>query len=195
MPNDAYPVIPQLVSQLQPASINNLPYLLWEGELTEIDNAVILAPAIWESDLGDELVTPYQNFETNEAAGLGYRSGLNDYIPNTYGRPVLDFWKPQQSCPAWISQPGSGCKYAFVPPFGGWHDEPVDMNADHSHTPTYVAINWRMADQMTRVNPAMVVEMPIKNKQTGWEYTLYIRVEKVASAPVVAPRSIRRAGP
>jgi hypothetical protein len=178
MPNDAYPVIPQLVAQLQPATTNNLPYLLWEGELTEIDNAVFLSPAVWESDEGDELVTHYATFQANDATTAGHREGLSGYVPNTYGRPVLDTWKPQKTCPTWISQPGSGCKYAFAPPIGGWRDEPMDMNADRSHTPTYLAINWKLADGLTRVNPAAVMEIPFKNSQTGWEYVLYVRIER-----------------
>ncbi len=73
------------------------------------------------------------------------------------------------------------------------------MNPDRSHTPTYVAINWRMADGMTGVNSAMVLEIPFKNSQANWEYTLYLRVEKVPpplqAVPVVAPRATRTAAP
>jgi hypothetical protein len=197
MPNDRYPAEAQLISQLQPVTTNNLPFLLWEGTLTEIDNAVILSPAIWESDDGDELVAHYATFLAGAAPAVSYIDGLNSYVPNTYGRPILDFWNPRKPCPPQISQPGTGCKYAFAPPISGWRDEPMDMNSDHSHTPTYVAINWRMANGMTTVNPATVLEIPFKNRQTNWEYKLYVRVEKVAPAPqvvpVVSPLSTRRA--
>ncbi len=196
MPSDRYPVEAKSIAQMQPSTTNNLPYLLWEGELTEIDNAVILSPAIWESDEGDELVAHYAAFQHNVAPGVGQREGLSRYMPNSYGRLELDTWNPQKSCPSWMSQPGSGCAFAFVPPIRGWRDEPMDMNADHSHSPTYVAINWRMARGMTQVNPASVLEIPFKNSQTNWEYKLYVRIEKVSPAPqavpAMAPRSTRR---
>ena len=36
MPGDRYPAEAQLIRDLQPATTNNLPFLLWEGELSEI---------------------------------------------------------------------------------------------------------------------------------------------------------------
>ncbi len=199
MPGDRFPAEAQLISQLQPATTANLPYLLWEGELNEIENALILSPALWESDEGDELVAHYATFLTGAAPRVAYHQDFSPYIPNSYGRPTLDTWRPKKSCPSWISQPGTGCAYAFKPAIGGWRDEPIDMNPDRSHTPTYVAINWRMADGMTGVNSAMVLEIPFKNSQANWEYTLYLRVEKVPpplqAVPVVAPRATRTAAP
>jgi hypothetical protein len=195
MPNDRYPAEAQLISQLQPATTSNLPYLLWEGELTEIDNAVILSPAIWESDEGDELFPSFANFHTRAAPGVGYLDKLHPYVPNTYGRPILDTWNPQRSCPRPLGSDSPPT--LFVPAINGWRDEPMDMNPDHSYCPTYVAINWKIARDMTTVNPATVVEIPFRNGHTNWEYKLYIRVEKVAPAPqavpVIAPRSTRRA--
>jgi hypothetical protein len=194
MPNDRYPAEAQLISQLQPATTSNLPYVLWEGELTEIDNAVILSPAIWESDEGDELLTSFANFHSRAAPNVAYRDKFNPYIPNTYGRPMLDTWNPQKSCPKPLGPDSPPT--LFVPAINGWRDEPMDMNQDHSYCPTYVAINWKMANAMTTVNPATVLEIPF-NSPANWAYRLYIRVEKVAPAaqavPVVAPRSTRRA--
>ena len=37
------------------------------------------------------------------------------------------------------------------------------MNQDHSYCPTFVAINAKMAREMTTVNPATVLEIPYKN--------------------------------
>lgn len=192
MPNDRYPAEAQLISQLQPATNNNLPYLLWEGELTEIDNAVILSPAIWESDEGDELVPSFTNFQTAMATDVAYRAAFSPYIPNTYGRPMLDTWNPQQNCIYGAFKTSEGI---FKPPISGWRDEPMDMSVDHTYCPTYVAINWRLANSMTTVNPAMVVEIPFKNKTTNWQYTLYVRVEKVvgpAPATMTKYRAVRR---
>jgi hypothetical protein len=41
MPKDQYPAPVELISQLQPATVSNPPYLLWEGELTEIGGVVV----------------------------------------------------------------------------------------------------------------------------------------------------------
>ena len=174
MPNDRYPVEAQLISQLQPATGSNLPFLLWEGQLSEIDGAVILSPAIWESDGGDELVPSFANFQAEMAADVAWR--LGDWVPNSYGRPILDTWNPRQSCAYGALKTSKGL---FKPAISGWRDEPMDMNADRSYCPTYVAINYKMARGMTSVNPATVVEIPYQNKTTGWQYTLYVRVEKV----------------
>jgi hypothetical protein len=177
MPNDRYPAAAELISQLQPATTNNLPYLLWEGQLSELDRAVILSPAIWESDGGDELVPHLMTFQTGMAEDVAYRNAFNNYIPNSYGRSILDTWNPKQNC-AVSGIPSS--KGVFVPPIGGWRDEPMDMNADRSYCPTYVVINSKVADTFTRVNPAAVMEIPFKNKTTNWQYTLYVRIEKVS---------------
>ena len=184
MPNDRYPAEAEYINQLQPATTNNLPFLLWEGELTEIDRAVILSPAIWESDGGDELVASFADFQASMAADVAWR--LGPYVPNSYGNPILDTWNPQQSCAYGALKSSKGI---FQPPISGWHDEPIDMSADRTYCPTYVAINWKLANGMTKVNPAAVVEIPYKNKNTNWQYTLYVRIEKVeppapASAPV-----------
>jgi hypothetical protein len=175
LPNDQYPAPVEWVSQLKPATTNNLPFLLWEGQLTEIDNAVILSPAIWESDGGDELVPHYMTFQIGAAPGVAYRSQFSPYVPNTYGRGTLDSWNPQRSCPATQSGPPT----MFVPPIGGWRDEPMDMNRDRSYCPTYVAINWKLARSWTSVNPATVVEIPFTSPATGWKYTLLVRIERV----------------
>jgi hypothetical protein len=173
MPSDRYPAEAELISQLQPATTNNLPYLLWEGELSELDRAVILSPAIWESDGGDELVPHLMTFQTGMAPDVAWR--FNSYIPNSYGRPILDTWNPQQSCAYGALKTSKGI---FQPPINRWLDEPIDMSVDRTYCPTYVVINSKVADTFTRVNPAAVVEIPFKNKTTNWEYKLYVRIEK-----------------
>jgi hypothetical protein len=194
MPGDRYPAEATLISQLQPATTNNLPFLLWEGELSEIDNAVILSPAIWESDGGDQLWPSFANFHGLAAPGVSYRNQFNRYVPNSYGngQDLLDSWNPLRSCPSPLS--AQSPPTIFVPQIGNWLDEPIDMNQDHSYCPMYVAINAKMAREMTSVNSAMVVEIPFKNRNTGWEYTLYVRVEKVAPALQAVPASLRRRG-
>jgi hypothetical protein len=192
MPGDRYPAEAQLISQLQPATTNNLPFLLWEGDLGEIENAVILSPAIWESDGGDQLWPSFANFNALAAPGVSYRNQFNRYVPSSYGngQGLLDTWNPQKSCPA--TQSAQSAPTMFVPQIGGWLDEPIDMNQDHSYCPTYVAINANLARSMTAVNPASVVEIPFKNPATNWQYTLYVRIEKVAPAMQAIPASLRR---
>jgi hypothetical protein len=73
------------------------------------------------------------------------------------------------------------------------------MNPDHSYCPTFVAINWSLANSMAKYgtqNAAAVVEIPLKNTQTNWEYILYVRIEALAppmqAVPVTRVRSLRR---
>ena len=177
-PNDEYPAAAQYISQLQPATTSNLPYLLWEGDLSEIKGAVILSPAIWESDEDDRLFPYFLTFQTGAAANVVGRSPFQAYVPWTLGSPgsVLDSWNPQKSCPPPSQGSAAG---RFFPSINGWRDEPIDMDQDRSYCPTYVAINWRLANSMTTVNPASVVEIPFTNGATNWQYKLYLRIEKV----------------
>ena len=47
---------------------------------------------------------------------------------------------------------------------------------------------------MISVNPATVVDIPFKNKTTNWQYTQYVRIEKVVPpvAPVAKLRALRQ---
>jgi hypothetical protein len=175
MPGDRYPAEAQEFSS--PVTTNNLPYLLWEGELGEIDNAVLLSPAIWETDGGEELVPSFTNFQTASIVSVPYRQPFDAYLPSSYGNGtgLLDTWNPQRSCPA-KSSPDSP-PGRFVPPVSSWLAEPVDMGPDHSYCPTYVVINAKVADTWTRGTTATVLEIPFKN--VNWEYRLYLRIEKV----------------
>jgi hypothetical protein len=149
---------------------------------------VILSPAIWESDEDDRLFPYFAAFHAAAATSVPYRPQFQDYVPWTVGgRGVLDRWNPVRSCPV---PPPNGAATMFVPPIGGWRDEPIDMNKDHSYCPMYVAINWRVANAMTTVNPATVVEIPFTSNVTDWQYRLYVRIEKVSS-PAVAKFRVR----
>jgi hypothetical protein len=117
------------------------------------------------------------NFHQRIASNVGYYQKLSPYIPNTYGSPMIDTWNPQQSCPVPLSKESPPT--LFVPQIGGWRDEPIDMNRDRSYCPTYVAINWRLANSLTTVNPATVMEIPFESPVAGWKYKLFVRVEKV----------------
>jgi hypothetical protein len=195
MPGDRYPAEAKLISELQPLTTNNLPFLLWEGELSEVKGLVMLSPAVWESDEGgDQLFPPFAAFHSAAASNVPYRNQFQSFVPWTptpAKAPAL--WNPQKSCPVPL---GNGAPTLFVPQIGGWRDEPIDMNPDHSYCPTFVAINWSIADTWTRVNPASVLEIPFKNAQTNWEYILYVRIEKVQepTATVAPVRMIRREG-
>ena len=196
MPGDRYPAEVQLIKDLQPPTVNNLPFLLWEGELSEVEGLVMLSPAIWETDGGDELYEPFKAFYDAAASNVPYRNQFQPYVPWTPSVARIDTWNPQKSCPIPL---GNGAPTLFVPKIGGWLGEPIDMNPDHSYCPTFVAINWSLADHYAKFgtqNSAAVVEIPYKNQQTGWEYTLYLRIEALAppmqAVPVVAPVMMRR---
>jgi len=173
--NDQYPPATQYISQLQPASLSNLPYLLWEGNLSELQGLVIISPAIWESDEDDRLLPYFMTFQIGAAPGVPYRSTFQNYVPGNVDG-VMDTWNPQLSCPALL---GTGPASTFVPPINNWRDQPIDLSQDKGYCPTYVAINYKVANSMTTVNPAMVSEILFTNFTNNWQYKLFVRIEKV----------------
>jgi hypothetical protein len=91
MPGDRYPVEAQLISQLQPVTTNNLPFLLWEGELSEVKGLVMLSPAIWESDEGGDLLfLPFAGFHNAAASNVPYRNQFQPYVPWTPSLAAID---------------------------------------------------------------------------------------------------------
>jgi hypothetical protein len=195
MPGDRYPAEVQLIKDLQPPTSSNLPFLLWEGELSEVEGLLMLSPAIWETDGGDELYEPFKAFHNAAASNVPYRNQFQPYDP-WFNNGGLSTWNPQKSCPRPL---GNGAPTLFVPQIGGWLGEPIDMNPDHSYCPTFVAINYSVANSYAKFgtqNSAAVVEIPFKNLQTNWEYILYLRIEALAppmqAVPVVAPVMMRR---
>lgn len=181
--NDEYPPPVEYVSQLAPPSTTNLPYLLWEGDLSEADGVVVVSPSIWEADEDERLFPFYLMFQTGVAPQLVQRSDLSPFVPErrfmpwTPGPKVpLDTWRPAKSCPA-PRTPGTP-NGMFVPPINGWGDEPIDLNSDHSYCPTYVAINYRVAAAFTNVNRAAVVEVPFTGV-SGASYKLFMRIERL----------------
>jgi hypothetical protein len=138
---------------------------------------IVVSPAIWESDGDDALVPHYASFQTALAAWVPSMSSFSNYAPTAYNQGrVADTWNPKVSCP--VFQGAGSPKSLFSPPISRWFDEPIDMTQYRTYCPTYVAINWRLANSLTTVNPAAVVEIPFKS-HTGWEYKLFLRVEKV----------------
>ena len=70
------------------------------------------------------------------------------------------------------------------------------MNPDRSYRPTYVAINWQIANSLTTVNRAAVVEIPFSASPPWGVFKLFVRVEKVTPMAVAAPgRSLRKMVP
>ncbi len=167
---DEYPAAVQLVSQLQPPTTANLPFHLWEGDLTEIDGALILSPSIWEADEDERLVPYYQTFQLGIANNLQYTNTLNPFMP---WRAGTNLWRPVR-CPSMAS----GTSRFVIPQLSGWGDEPVDMVDRQSYCPTFVVINWSLAHSYTSVNPAAVVEIPLAGSPPWGQYKLYLRIER-----------------
>ncbi|MBM4186727.1 MAG: hypothetical protein FJ206_05375 [Gemmatimonadetes bacterium] len=189
--NDSYPAPVHLISQLAAPTTGNLPFFLWEGELTEIDGAVIISPSIWESDEDNRLFQPFADFHAYTAGNLQYLNALYPFMP-WYPSGAQNLWRPIR-CPATAS--GQYPSY-FTSPLGAWGDEPVDMQERQSYCQTYVAINWRIASSYTSVNPAAVVEIPMVGTPPWGSYKLFVRIEKLAPPPaMVAPTRMRRSVP
>lgn len=185
--NDKYPAPVQLVSQLRPPGVTDLPFFLWEGELSEVEGVVILSPAIWEEDGDGSLFAHFMNLHSSSAGNLPSRSYLAPYFPRPSGRPAST-WRPTT---------GNDCTYSdrFQLPQFGWLDEPIDISRSYPYCPKYVAINYEVARSVTSVNPAAVLEVPFFN--SSGQYKLFIRIEKVTPPPAsIAPvRTIRRSTP
>lgn len=186
---DGYPAAVQLVSQLATPTTTNLPFVLWEGDLTEVDGAVLLSPAIWEADEDDRLFPQLMTFLLGAAGNQNFPTILQSFLPNqSLNRTVLDTWRPTT---------GNDCnlpnRFKPIGPFG---DQPIDLSQTYPYCPTYVAINYRVATALTSVNPAMVMDIPYYVSApagSGGPYRLYIRVEKiVAPTAVAAPVQFKR---
>lgn len=177
--NDEYPAAVLHVSQLTTPSTTNLPYLLWEGDLSEADGAVILSPSIWEADEDDRLFRQFATFQTAAASGWPFRSYLSGYVPSATHTSVADTWRPTV---------GNDCTNSDqFRPQGSWGDEPIDMSRTLPYCPKYVAINWRLASSATRVNPAVVLEIPFfaNVDSVPGQFKLFVRIEKVTPPPAV----------
>ncbi len=186
--NDKYPAPVQLVSQLVASGVNNLPYFLWEGELSEVEGVVVLSPSIWEEDGDGVLFAHFLSLHAATAPNLPSRSYLSPYFPSLISQNhPLDTWRPTT---------GNDCTYSdrFQLPRVGWLDEPVDIGSrSYPYCPKYVAINYGLARSVTSVNPAAVMEIPFYNEKG--KYKLFIRIEKVAAPQAtVAPARLSRPG-
>jgi hypothetical protein len=187
---DEYPAAVQYVSQLAPPTTHNLPYVLWEGDLTEVEGLVVLSPSIWEADEDDRLLGQVATFHTAAAGNWPSRSYLQAYVPRITGGSVLDTWRPTI---------GNDCTYSDrFRPQGSWGDEPINLSRSYPWCPTYVAINYAVARSLTAVNPATVVDILYYTaSEPIGRYKLYLRIEKLEPTATVAPAGVRRraAGP
>ncbi len=190
---DEYPATVQYVSQLRAPSTSDLPYLLWEGDLSEVDGAVILSPSIWEADEDPQMLPHFASFHASLAANAAYLNTLTNYIPRSGQPAAINTWNPVP-CPSPMSGRGTS---VFVPPAGAaWGDEPVDLASRQQYCPTFVAINWAVADAATRVNNAALLEIPFTGTPPWGQYRLVIRVEKVVPPTMAVPvRTVRKSVP
>ena len=191
--NDEYPAPVQLISQLQPPTTNNLPFLLWEGDLTEIDGAVVIAPSIWEADEDERLLPVFAAYQAATAANIQYLNDVQPFLPWN-GSGGQSFWRPLK-CP----QVASGPRFFMLPAKGTGGDEPVDLQNRQGYCQAYAVINWSLAEAYTgtAANPAAEVEIPMDGTPPWGRYKVVLRIEKVTPAgAVVAPlRATRKSVP
>jgi len=180
---DEYPPAVTLISQLQPPTTSNLPFVVWEGDLSEVYGLVIISPAIWESDGNDNLVGYYTAYQQGVAPNLPYRMNLVGDGPPAGGinlrwQPVLCCSAPSPNYPA----PNHGDSHFVPPPSNLWLDSPTNMGVSNGYYPMYVAINFALADSETAVNPAAQEEISFVNGTDNWQYgqyKLYVRIERL----------------
>jgi hypothetical protein len=168
---DSFPNAPDRHST-NPQSYD-LPQLIWEGELTRRQNAVVIIPMIWEWDGIPGL------FQAWESAGLDQFYGVGDLISN----PNLT---DQQS--AKVALRGEVVEQVWLNGREGLapEDRPIGMRGydrDYRFRPEVLILTYdealRMALESQRKNgdafPVVYADAP----ELGGNYTLYIQVERL----------------
>jgi hypothetical protein len=152
-----------------------LPQLIWEGELTRRQNAVVIIPMIWEWDGIPGL------FQAWESAGLDQFSGVGELIsdPNRTDQELAKVaLRGEVVGQVWMKGHGLG---GLEP-----EDRPIGMRGysdDYRFRPEVLILTYdealRMADQSRRKNgqafPVVYTDAP----ELGGNYTLYIQVEQM----------------
>jgi len=150
-----------------------LPQLIWEGELTRRQNAVVIIPMIWEWD------GIYGLFQAWESAGLEQFSGVGELIsdPNlTNQESAKVALRGEVVGQVWMNGRGGG-----VEP----QDRPIGMRSysdDYRFRPEVLILTYdealRMAQSQRnngKASPVVYADAP----ELGGNYTLYIQVEQL----------------
>ena len=168
---DSFPTSPEKHST-NPQS-NALPQLIWEGELTRRQNAIVIIPMIWEWD------GIYGLFQAWESAGLEQFSGVGELIsdPNlTNQESAKVALRGEVVGQVWMNGRGGG-----VEP----QDRPIGMRSysdDYRFRPEVLILTYdealRMAQSQRnngKASPVVYADAP----ELGGDYTLYIQVEQL----------------
>ena len=168
---DSFPTSPEKHSTSPQA--NGLPQLIWEGELSRRQNAIVIIPMIWEWD------GIYGLFQAWESAGLEQFSGVGELIsdPNlTNQESAKVALRGEVVGQVWMNGRGGG-----VEP----QDRPIGMrsyNGDYRFRPEVLILTYdealRMANQSQmngKAFPVVYADAP----ELGGNYTLYLQVERL----------------
>jgi len=168
---DSFPSSPDKLSTNPQAY--SLPQLIWEGELTRRQNAMVIIPMIWEWD------GLYGLFQAWETATLSQFSGVGELIadPNlTDQESAKVALRGEVVGQVWMNGRGGG-----VEP----QDRPIGMRSygdDYRFRPEVLILTYdealRMANKSRtsgKAHPIVCADAP----ELGGNYTLYLQVEQL----------------
>lgn len=168
---------------------DRLPMLMWEGELIEGENAVVVIPTIWEWDGDDQLIQSWDaNFESRSFTGPWLGSGGG-------GQAVTDVEESFRTF--YVSDAGSLSLTRprnFTNRLGVAGDRPIGMrafrqddarNSGEAFRPQQFVLTYAAAQMAARTSysdkgPGIVVIRYRDHPDLGsGEYTLYLHVESL----------------
>lgn len=167
---DNVPAVPDPWAARGKASTSRLPLLLWEGELRLDQNAVVVAPTVWELDSDDVLTAAPAN------AVLGVTQLLRTVAPIASRMPGTWALMPVATSAAGVaSQVATFQKEAM--------NRPIGVMPDGSYSPKLVVLNVRTAEA-SLISSAGKAPGVIEVRYTDpddlkGDYTLYLHVERL----------------
>jgi hypothetical protein len=163
---------------------NALPLDLWQGQLVEKKNAVVVVPTLWETD-GDSQYR--QRWNTSERSAFDYFMKTCDPTLNLCPRVWGGTWGVSN---LYASPPGIGAimgEWNPTPlsPLGNPSDRPIGVDDHNWFGPAYVVINYDVAEAALAAPPAAGCSAPgtlaveyNDNETLAGKYVLYLQIER-----------------
>ena len=183
---DSYPQTPW-ARQGEPTP-DALPLAIWQGELTEGANAVLVTPTLWEYDAPDlragfQAWAHWSQETTSALAGSPEFMALLAKIVGPEAPAILGAMAPVQTV-----------EVGFLDALGKMGDRPIGTTVTtdpktgksvYTFAPTTVVLNYDTAERLLSQNVGGkgpgVVALPFRENDTklGGSYTLYLLVERM----------------
>ena len=167
---DNVPEVPDPWAARDKASEHRLPLLLWEGELRLDENAIVVAPTVWELDSDDVLTAAPANTVLGVTQVLRAVTPIASTIPGT-----------SALMPAVTSATGLASQVATFQKES--MNRPIGVMRDGAYSPKLVVLNVRTAEASlaSRAGKAPgVIEVRYTDPEDlKGDYTLFLQVERL----------------